>query len=66
MRGRAMMEPKSIRHYLFAGGIGVLLGGVTLAILTKAIPKMMTRMMSEMMGNMMSQLGDDGCQPVDI
>lgn len=61
-----MMEPKSIRHYLFAGGIGVLLGGATLAILTKAIPKMMTRMMSEMMGNMMSQLGDDGCQPVDI
>ena len=60
------MELRSTRKYLLAAGIGAVFGGITLAILTKAIPNMMTRVMSEMMRNMMSQSGDDGCNPVDI
>ena len=55
-----------ISGYLLAAALGVTVGGVTVAILTRAIPKMMSRMMPNMMSNMMNQMGGEGCNPEEM
>ena len=52
--------------YLFAAGLGALGGGILVALVTKAIPRMMNKMMSGMMENMMSQMGEGNCDPAEI
>ena len=52
--------------YLLAMALGATVGGVAVAIFTRAIPKIMSRMMSKMMGNMMNQMGGEGCNPEEM
>ena len=49
--------------YILAGALGATVGGITVAILARAIPSMMSRMMSNMMENMMMRMGGEGCEP---
>jgi hypothetical protein len=46
--------------------LGALGGGILIALVTKAIPRMMNKMMSGMMENMMSQMGEGNCDPAEI
>jgi len=52
--------------YFLAAALGATIGGIGIAIITRAFPKMMVRMMSNMMGNMMQQMGGEGCNPEDM
>lgn len=52
--------------YILAAGLGATAGGITVAIVTRAIPVMMSRIMSSMMGNMMRQMGGGGCDPEEM
>ena len=54
------------QRYILATFLGVVFGGLVVAIATKAIPKMMSQMMFGMMKNMMSQMGEAGCSPSEI
>ena len=42
--------------------LGVVVGGIGLAQITRAIPKMM----SSIMQNMVSQMGGEGCDPEEM
>jgi len=55
-----------VAGYLIAAALGATVGGIGVAIFTRAIPKMMSRMMPVMMGNMMKQMGGEGCNPEDM
>jgi hypothetical protein len=59
-------KDKQIAGYLLAAAAGALGGGFLVAVATKAVPKMMSKMMAGMMQNMMAQMGEEGCEPVDI
>ena len=48
--------------HVFAGLIGAVLGGLAVALVTKAIP----RMMSGMMRSAMAQRRESGCNMVDV
>ena len=62
-----MNESKSpVAGYLIAMSIGAAVGGIGVAIFTRAIPKMISRMMPNMMGNMMKQMGGEGCNPEEM
>ena len=52
--------------YFLAAALGATIGGIGMAVITRAFPKMMSRMMSNMMGNMMQQMGGEGCNPEDM
>lgn len=52
--------------YLVVAALGATVGGIVVAIGSKAIPTMMGRMMSNMMGNMMTQMGGEGCDPEEM
>ena len=52
--------------YFLAAALGATLGGIGVAIITRAFPKMMSRMMPLMMENMMKQMGGEGCNPEDM
>ena len=54
------------KGYLLAAALGVIGGGLGVAIATKAIPKMMSRMMAGMMQNMMAQMREGGCEPAEM
>lgn len=56
----------SYRGYAIAGLLGVIGGGLFVALATKAIPKMMAQMMSGMMRNMMAQMGEGRCSPAEM
>ena len=51
---------------VLAAVLGVIGGGLVVALATKAIPKMMSQMMSEMMQSMMAQMGEGGCDPAEM
>ena len=53
---------KGNRGYIIAAALGVLGGGVVVALATKAIPKMM----SGMMRNMIRHMEESGCEPAMI
>jgi len=50
------------RGYFFAALAGAIGGGLTVAIASKAFPKMMQTMMK----NMMATMAESGCDPGDI
>jgi hypothetical protein len=67
VRRNAMDRKNSqFQGFVLAAGLGAVGGGLLVAIVTKAIPRMMSKMMSGMMENMMSQMGAGECDPVDI
>jgi hypothetical protein len=49
--------------YLITALLGAAAGGLIVAWVTNAIPKMMRRMMAGMMDNMRAQMGAGGCKP---
>jgi len=53
--------------YILAGLFGVFAGGIGVAVVTRALPKMMTRMMNEMMQRMSERMAErmaeHGVQP---
>lgn len=51
-----------VAGYMIAAALGATVGGIGIAIITRAFPKMMSRMM----GNMMNQMGGEGCNPEDM
>ena len=59
-------EDSQLKGYLLAAGLGAVGGGLLVALVAKAIPRMMSEMMSGMMENMMSQMGNGECDPVEI
>ena len=62
-----MNESKTpVAGYLIAAALGATVGGIGVAIFSRAIPKMMSRMMSNMMENMMRQMGAEGCNPEEM
>ena len=62
-----MNESKTpVVGYLIAAALGATVGGIGVAIFTRAIPKIMSRMIPVMMGNMMQQMGGEGCNPEDM
>jgi len=46
--------------------LGTIVGGLLIAIFTKAIPTMMSEMMAGMMENMMTQMEANGCNPEEM
>jgi hypothetical protein len=54
------------REYIFAASLGAIGGGIIVAMVTRAIPKMMSKIMAGMMQNMMAQMTEGECEPVDI
>jgi hypothetical protein len=50
------------RNYLLTAALGAIGGGVLVAVVTKAVPKMM----SGMMRNMMAEMGQAGCDPAEM
>jgi len=57
---------KPVAGYLVVAALGATVGGIAVAIFSRAIPKMMSLMMSNMMGNMMKQMGAEGCNPEEM
>ena len=53
---------KGNKGYICAAVLGVIGGGIAVAITTRAVPKMMAGMMRKMM----SKMGADGCDPAQI
>ena len=49
--------------YLIVALLGAATGGLVMAWVTQAIPKIMKRMMEGMMENMRAQMGAGGCKP---
>jgi hypothetical protein len=49
-------------HYAVSVLLGAIGGGLAVALVTNAIPKMMSRMMS----GMIAQMAQDGCEPTDM
>jgi hypothetical protein len=52
--------------YLVTALLGAAAGGVLVAWVTKAIPRMMKRMMAGMMDNMRAQMSAGGCKPEEV
>jgi hypothetical protein len=46
--------------------LGVIGGGLLVAIIGQVLPKMASEMMSATMRSMMAGMGEDGCDPEDI
>ncbi len=62
-----MVEKKRYRQTVALAAVGgAIAGGVLVAFVTRAIPKMMSQMMAGMMQNMRARSGKDGCAPADI
>jgi CheY-specific phosphatase CheX len=54
------------RGYIIATILGAVGGGLIVALLTRAIPKIMSQMMAGMMQNMMAQMNEEGCNPAEM
>ena len=57
-----MESNSNVKKYALAIAIGAVAGGVTVAVVTRAFPKMM----SGMMFNMMSGMKEEGFNPPEI
>ena len=53
-------------RYLITALLGAAAGGLVVAWVTNAIPRMMKHMMAGMMENMRAQMGAQGCKPDEI
>lgn len=52
--------------YVITALLGAAAGGIVVAWVTKAIPRMMKRMMAGMMDNMRAQMSTGGCKPEEF
>jgi hypothetical protein len=52
--------------YVLAALFGAVAGGISVLVLTRAIPNILSRIMPTMMQNMMTQMGVEGCDPEDM
>jgi hypothetical protein len=52
--------------YLFAAALGVIVGGLAVALGSRAIPTMTSKMMAAMMENMRAEMGGEGCEPEEM
>ena len=59
-------KDRNITECLLVVGIGAIVGGILVALTTKALPKIASRMMAGMMGEMMATMGEQGCSPAEI
>jgi CheY-specific phosphatase CheX len=66
MSSSAKCTNTQTRRYILAAVLGVLGGGLVVAIATRAMPKIMSQMMSGMMRNMMAPMGEGGCNPAEM
>ena len=60
------MNQNEKQKILVAGGIGAIIGGIVVAAVTRAIPKMMEEISATMMGKMMARMGEEGCTPEEM
>jgi len=51
------------RKYVVAAGFGALAGGLSVAIATKAVPRVMSGVVADMMEHMMARMGEEGRLP---
>lgn len=51
-----------IAGYVLAATLGAAVGGIAIAVATRAIPGMMSRIMA----SMMTRMGGEGCNPGDM
>lgn len=62
-----MKGPRTpLKGYMLAGLLGASLGGITVALASRALPAMISRVMSDVMAGMLSQMAGEGCDPADI
>lgn len=62
-----MVERNRYRQTVALAAVGgAIVGGVLVAFVTRALPRMMSQMMAGVMKNMMAQAGEGGCAPTDI
>jgi zinc transporter ZupT len=54
------------RSHIITALLSAAAGGLTVIVLTNAIPRMMKRMMAGMMENMRLQMGAKGCKPEEM
>jgi hypothetical protein len=54
------------KNYAVAVLFGAIGGGLFVALITRAIPKMMTQMTSGMMQNMMNRMRESGFDPSEM
>ena len=54
------------KRILIAGGVGAIVGGLFVAGVTNAIPKMMEKVSNTMMGKMMARMREEGCSPEEM
>ena len=52
--------------YALAALLGAIGGGLVVAVVTQAIPKMMSQIMAGMMQTMMSRMREGGCNPAEM
>ena len=57
------MREQASCGYVIAGLFGLVLGGMLVALATRAIPKMASRMASGMMQGMADRMREGGCDP---
>ena len=66
-RSIQMAESRSTSSgYVITALIGAVAGGISVLVLTRAIPNILSQMMPTMMQNMMTQMGGEGCDPEDM
>ena len=56
----------SYKGYFIATILGAVGGGLLVALVTRAIPKIMSQMMAGMMQNMMVRMKEEGCNPAEM
>ena len=56
------MSKTTRRNYVFVALVSAIGGGLTVVVMTEAIPKMMSKMMGEMIANMR----ENGCDPTEM
>ena len=60
------MISKEKTRLLIAAGIGAVSGGIVIAAVTNAIPRLMEEMSNTMMGKMMKRMEEEGCTPAEM
>jgi hypothetical protein len=60
------MNAKEESRNLLIFSIGAVFGGITVAVITKAVPRIMAEMMRGMMQNMIAGMPTEGCSPNEI
>jgi hypothetical protein len=59
-------EPILGKGYVLVGVGGIVIGGLTVALATRAIPKIASRVATSMMESMVSRMREGGCDPGEM